>query len=54
MAIPQFIAVTFCKTCEHSIREGGLCLYGCKWDATTNPKERPIIVKTYWLREERE
>lgn len=51
--IPKHIAVTYCRACECSIETGGLCSYGCQWDATTNVHERPILVKTYWLREER-
>lgn len=49
--IPQYIPVTFCKVCEHRILDGGLCLMGCKWDGTTNVKERPVIVVTYWRRD---
>lgn len=49
--IPQFVAVTYCKVCEHSIREGGLCLMGCRWDGTTNTRERPVLVVTYWRRD---
>ena len=53
MPIPNKIAVTFCQSCEAALSDGGmLCSFGCKWDGTTNVKERPVIVRTYWLREE--
>ena len=52
MPIPSKIAVTYCRACECSLQTGGLCSYGCQWDATTNVHERPVVVKTYWLREE--
>ena len=52
MPIPDKIAVTFCRTCEHVISQNQLCMPGCKWDGTTNVRERPVIVRTYWLRDE--
>ena len=52
--IPKFMAVTFCRECEGALSDGGmLCTFKCKWDGTTNVSERPVIVKTYWLQEER-
>ena len=51
MPIPAKLAVTFCRECQNSIQTGGLCTFGCQWDATTNTKERPILVRTYFLPE---
>lgn len=48
--IPSFVTVTYCRTCEHSILTGGLCLAGCRWDASTS-RERPVVLVTYWRRD---
>lgn len=48
--IPNKVALTFCQSCEEQIGIGGLCLFGCRWDANTT-RERPVIVVTFWRRE---
>lgn len=54
--IPGKIAVTFCRECESKLvyehrANGALCTQGCQWDESSS-RERPVVVRTYWLREE--
>lgn len=55
--IPNKVALTFCQSCEEQIgnrfsaSKSNLCTTGCKWDGSTS-RERPIIVVTYWRRED--
>jgi len=51
MPIPNKLAVTFCQSCETQISENQLCMPGCQWDGTTNVRERPVLVVTYWNRD---
>lgn len=49
--IPNKIAVTYCAACEGPIREGGLCTMRCQYDTSTR-HDRPIVVVTYWRRDD--
>lgn len=55
--IPNKVVLTFCQSCQEQIgsrfsaHSSRLCTPGCQWDGDAS-RERPVVVVTYWRRED--